>query len=337
MNIRTFIATFGLLVCLLAHPAVGGPLDDAAAADDRGDFGTSLEILLPMAKQGNPLAQSMLGFKYQQGLGVLQDYSEALKWLSLAAGNGDAQAQAELAKMYMEGLGVPPDYTKAAKWFGEAAKQGNASAQLFLGLLYYQGLGVPKDFVRAHMWYNLASVGFSQSNAEGRKTAANERDMVAKFMTSEQIAEAQSLARNWKSASKLASAKKKALTENSSSLPVQKVTGAYLFDVLKKPSYRNSWSKLIGNTIDLPNWLKTYSKTFDGPATPGEVFTIKGRKVEMYAICMAHSCSSNNFAVLFKSGGGWAKGVLIVDNGQPRFLGNPSSAERAALLKGPMN
>jgi len=51
--------------------------------------------------------------------------------------------------------------------------------------------GVPQDDVLAYMWFNLAA-------ARGEKYAGDLRDDLAQHMTSEQIAEAQKLARDWK-------------------------------------------------------------------------------------------------------------------------------------------
>jgi uncharacterized protein len=57
--------------------------------------------------------------------------------------------------------------------------------------MYENGEGVRQDYVLAHMWFNLAaSQGFP---------AAPNRERVATRMSSPQIAEAQKLAREWKS------------------------------------------------------------------------------------------------------------------------------------------
>jgi TPR repeat protein len=61
----------------------------------------------------------------------------------------------------------------------------------YLGVLYANGQGVPQDYVLAHMWVNLSA-------AQGYEEAKNGGDVIAKRMTSEQIAEAQRLARDWK-------------------------------------------------------------------------------------------------------------------------------------------
>jgi TPR repeat protein len=80
--------------------------------------------------------------------------------------------------------------TLAASWFRKSAEQGNSLAQRSLGLLYGTGSGVPRDLVQAHMWLNLAATG-------GDEHAAKDRESVAAQMTSQQIADAQKLARDW--------------------------------------------------------------------------------------------------------------------------------------------
>ena len=90
--------------------------------------------------------------------------------------------------MYGEGLGVLKDDKTAVKWYTLGAEQGDAEAQFGLGLMYYNGRGVPKDDVYAHMWRNLAA-------SSGHKGASNNRDIVAKKMTTADISAAQDLAR----------------------------------------------------------------------------------------------------------------------------------------------
>ena len=72
---------------------------------------------------------------------------------------------------------------------GTVSAQGNASAQNNLGVMYYQGQGVTQDYVRAHMWFNLSA-------ASDTADAVKNRDIVARKMTSQQIAQAQIMARD---------------------------------------------------------------------------------------------------------------------------------------------
>lgn len=74
------------------------------------------------------------------------------------------------------------------------ANEGDADAQCNLGVLYADGQGVPQDYVSAHMWHNLAA---SQLTGDEQKTAAAGRDALATLMPPAQIAEAQTLSREW--------------------------------------------------------------------------------------------------------------------------------------------
>ena len=62
------------------------------------------------AEQGNADAQFNLGFMYEYGKGVPQDYQQAAKWYKLAANQGHAYGQYNLGLMYVQGDGVPQDY-----------------------------------------------------------------------------------------------------------------------------------------------------------------------------------------------------------------------------------
>ncbi len=150
-----------------------------------------------MAEMGYAPAQYDLGVVYAKGRGVAQDYVEAAKWYRLAADQGYATAQYSLGGLYATGQGVPQDYVEAAKWYRLAADQGDPDAQYRLGLMYMMGQGVPPDDVRAHMWLNL-SMTDGATTEWFEKTVGGLRDTVAQRMSSEQIAEAEKLAREWK-------------------------------------------------------------------------------------------------------------------------------------------
>jgi TPR repeat protein len=93
----------------IAAPLAAGPLEDAAAAYQRGDYPTALQLLRPLAERGEAGAQGKLGGMYYNGEGVPQDYAEAVKWFRKAADQGFAPAQHNLGVMYHNGEGVPQD------------------------------------------------------------------------------------------------------------------------------------------------------------------------------------------------------------------------------------
>ncbi len=181
---RLFLALFALLVAGLAW---AGPEDDALAASLRKDYAAVLKIVKPQALKGEAWAQSSLADAYANGQGVAQDYAEAVKWYRLAAQQGYATAQYNFGLMYNNGQGVVQDYAEAVKWYRLAAQQGEAFAQHNLGLMHANGQGVVQNYVKAHSWFNLGAVN-------GAANAATNRDIVAKRMTPQQIADAQKLA-----------------------------------------------------------------------------------------------------------------------------------------------
>ncbi|GGA29468.1 tetratricopeptide repeat protein [Neptunicoccus cionae] len=71
-----------------------------------------------------------------------------------------------------------------------AAARGDAFGQYQLALLYGSGTGLPQDYIAAHAWANLAA-------ARGVAEAGRRRDLFAKLMTPDQIAQAQTQARTY--------------------------------------------------------------------------------------------------------------------------------------------
>ena len=162
----------------------------AQAAFDRGDVATALPLWTSLAQQGNAPAQKKLAIIYGGGLGVPPNFTEAANWYLKLASRGDGEAEDTLGNLYYEGRGVRQDYIEAAKWYRLAADHGFDHAQFHLGILYERGQGVPQDYVSAYMWLNLASAQSGDFRGE--------RELVAKKMTADQMAEAQKRAREWK-------------------------------------------------------------------------------------------------------------------------------------------
>jgi TPR repeat protein len=124
---------------------------------------------------------------YDNGEGVAEDDTEAVKWWRLAAEQGDAVAQSNLGLKYAQGEGVSEDYAEAIKWWRLSAEQGNTLAQNGLGVLYETGEGVRQDNIKAHMWFNIAS-------SIGDKDAVYWKTERENLMASADIFEAQGMA-----------------------------------------------------------------------------------------------------------------------------------------------
>ena len=112
----------------------GDDLRDGLLAYGTKDYKKAYKLILPLAEQGNVIAQTTLGVMYQEGHEVSKDYKEAVKWYRRSAERGYAIAQHNLGVMYLEGYGVPQDHKEAEKWFRRSAEQGIARAQEALDL-----------------------------------------------------------------------------------------------------------------------------------------------------------------------------------------------------------
>jgi TPR repeat protein len=153
--------------------------------------GCSPSTVQEKAEQGDARAQWSLGVMYAHGQGVAKDEAEAVNWYRKAAEQGNADAQWFLVIRYASGRGVPKDEAEAVNWLRKAAEQGGASAQFQLGVRHANGEGVAKDETAAYMWYLLAG-------AKGNEIARKNIPIIEKTLTSEQRAEGQRMAKDWK-------------------------------------------------------------------------------------------------------------------------------------------
>ena len=116
-------------------------------------------LMRDAAQDGHAQAQTMLGFFYDRGYGVGQDYKAAAKWYRMAANQGSAVSQYNLGVIYDRGLGVEPNYSEALRWYRMAANQGDSDAYNGLGYIYFFGKGVPENYSEAaKMFRNSAEL-----------------------------------------------------------------------------------------------------------------------------------------------------------------------------------
>jgi len=122
------------------------------------------------------------------------DYARAVRELAPAASRGNPRAQGQLGFMYENGFGVPQNYAAAADLYRSAAVQGDVFAQSRLGLSYDKGHGVPKNVILSYKWLDLAAAKASERERDYYRRL---RNAVASKMTSDQIVEGQRLALIW--------------------------------------------------------------------------------------------------------------------------------------------
>ena len=96
---------------------------------DDGDYEVMVALLRPLAEKGNAEAQFRLGYCYENGEGMAQDYTQAVYWYEKSAMQNYAGAECNLGWLYETGKGVAQDYGKAFAWYEKSALQGNMYAQ----------------------------------------------------------------------------------------------------------------------------------------------------------------------------------------------------------------
>ena len=140
-------------------------LSTAWTAYNIGQYKKTIDLVTPLANEGNPRAQVLLGRCYENGLGVAQDMAVAAQWFQLAAEQNDSEAQVLLAYCYELGAGVPKNDQQVMNLFTRAAENGNAEAQFNLAMNYSQGIyGAPKNPQAAFKWAEAsAKQGYAQA------------------------------------------------------------------------------------------------------------------------------------------------------------------------------
>ena len=84
------------------------------------------------------------------------DYQTASREFRKLAENGQVEAQRFLGQMYDKGLGVPQNYKEAVSWYKRAAEQKDPAAQYHLGLKYANGHGVAENQLQAYIWFAIS-------------------------------------------------------------------------------------------------------------------------------------------------------------------------------------
>ena len=153
-----FVAALVVGGAMLTPASAASPREDFAAFA-HGNYVQAARSLAPLARRKSPHAMAMLGFLYENG------------------------------------LGVPQSYDVAAELYVGAAERGDPTGQHLLGLMYDKGHGVDRDVVEAYKWLNLAAAA---APAREREPYLRIRDAVASKMSLAQIMEGQRLALDWR-------------------------------------------------------------------------------------------------------------------------------------------
>jgi TPR repeat protein len=141
-------------------------LAEGLAYLQKRQYTPALNLLEPLAQQGDPAAQTAVAEMYEKGLGVQRNFLTAETWYGRAIAQGDAAAAEKRAAMhqrieqrFQEGVEAfrVGDYARAKeRWWDLAFQDRHPAAQTNLGVLYARGLGVKRDDEAARRWYERA-------------------------------------------------------------------------------------------------------------------------------------------------------------------------------------
>ncbi len=160
---------------------------NAKSSIEQGDYINPSLVVKKLADYGHSEAQKTLGFMYQHGLGVTQNYKQAFSWYQKAAEDGNPNAQTALAWCYIQGQGVEQDYQEAVRLYQLAVKQNHVDAQFSLGLCYETGTGVEQDYKKAVRLYKLAAIAGNTNAQSALDKMYHEGDSVARGFIPEQV------------------------------------------------------------------------------------------------------------------------------------------------------
>jgi len=114
------------------------------------NYTQALGLYEKAAAMGDPDAKYIAGGMYFKGLGTEQNFTKAFQLLHQAASSGRStpESQQVLAQSYLLGQGTHRNYKKAIEWYNEAAENDNSEAQNELGYMYFLGRGVEQDMLK---------------------------------------------------------------------------------------------------------------------------------------------------------------------------------------------
>ena len=141
-----------------------GRFHGCRGSERRGEHAETYQACKDDVDAGDAECQVLVGYLFQQGLGVPANATEAIRLFRLAAKRGLASAQCSLGFAYEQGLGVTRDDVAAARWYQLAAAQGDPIGEYHLAILLAAGRGIAQDRVKAvELLRHAADRGYAEA------------------------------------------------------------------------------------------------------------------------------------------------------------------------------
>ena len=134
------------------------------------DVQNALKWLRASMAQNNPNAAFYLGYFYEHGKFVPQDYGRAFQNYEIATRVHYPPAENNLASLYQHGQGVRKNLVKAYELYLAAAQQGDPVAQYNLAAFCYSGISISRNSTDAVRWLR-ASADSGLAEAENNLAA----------------------------------------------------------------------------------------------------------------------------------------------------------------------
>jgi hypothetical protein len=131
-------------------------------------------------------------FRLANVLAERGDNVEAVRWLRKASDSGHVKATNALGFMYEEGRGVPQNYDHASRLYLKAMKRGDPDAMMNRGMMVAKGRGVKTDLAQAYMHFLLAAAYAKDDDT--RDAAVKVKEEIASKLSPQQLAQGQASA-----------------------------------------------------------------------------------------------------------------------------------------------
>lgn len=113
-------------------PSVGNDILEKEIVGDSDLLGIDFFWVKNLAVMGHARAQFLMGYIYERGIFVDQNWDKAFEWYYKSALQDDSVGQYNTGLCYYYGNGIAQDKQKAKYWIQKSADQENTKARLFL-------------------------------------------------------------------------------------------------------------------------------------------------------------------------------------------------------------
>ncbi len=151
-----------------------------------GKVNEAIAQFIRAGELGDPRGFSQVGFFYEKGDGVKQNWSTAAHWYLKGATGGDALGMKNLGQCYEDGKGIQEDWVSAASWYRKAADKGYVQAEVALARAYQFGVGVAQNRSQAIEWDKKALAHGDQESAHWIRWLRNPLNNIGFRTTQEQ-------------------------------------------------------------------------------------------------------------------------------------------------------